>query len=61
MHCNTMTQHQAIFERGMDRIIQAIDRGSSVSLSVQLRGALEFGIASGELPACPQCAPWRHG
>ena len=46
-----MTQHQAIFERGMDRIIQAIDRGSSVSLSVQLRGALEFGIASGELPA----------
>ncbi|WP_239520780.1 GntR family transcriptional regulator [Pseudooceanicola aestuarii] len=35
----------------MDRIAQAIDRGSSVSLSVQLRGALEFGIASGELPA----------
>lgn len=35
----------------MDRIIQAIDRKSSVSLSVQLRGALEFGIASGELPA----------
>ena len=35
----------------MDRIIEAMDRTSSVSLSVQLRGALEFGIASGELPA----------
>ena len=35
----------------MDRIIEAMDRKSSVSLSVQLRGALEFGIASGELPA----------
>jgi GntR family transcriptional regulator len=46
-----MTQQQDIFERAMDRIIQAIDRKSSVSLSVQLRGALEFGIASGELPA----------
>lgn len=51
MHCNTMTQQQDIFERAMDRIIQAMDRKSSVSLSVQLRGALEFGIASGELPA----------
>lgn len=28
-----------------------MDRSSSVSLSVQLRGALEFGIASGELPS----------
>lgn len=35
----------------MDRIVQAMDRQSSVSLSVQLRGALEFGIASGELPS----------
>ncbi|WPZ23385.1 GntR family transcriptional regulator (plasmid) [Sulfitobacter faviae] len=35
----------------MDRIVQAMDRSSSVSLSVQLRGALEFGIASGELPS----------
>ncbi|NUH63742.1 GntR family transcriptional regulator [Sulfitobacter sp. S0837] len=44
-------REQDIFERAMDRIIQAMDRKSSVSLSVQLRGALEFGIASGELPA----------
>ncbi|MFG6583349.1 GntR family transcriptional regulator [Sulfitobacter sp. 1A12779] len=35
----------------MDRIVRAMDRSSSVSLSVQLRGALEFGIASGELPS----------
>lgn len=45
-----MAGKQDKFDRAMDRIIQAIDRQSSVSLSVQLRGALEFGIASGELP-----------
>ncbi|MDF3351244.1 GntR family transcriptional regulator [Sulfitobacter sp. KE34] len=46
-----MSDKQAKFERAMDRIVQAMDRSSSVSLSVQLRGALEFGIASGELPS----------
>jgi len=46
-----MTCKQDIFDSAIDRIIQAIDRQSSVSLSVQLRGALEFGIASGELPS----------
>ena len=35
----------------MNRIVEAIDRTSSVPVSVQLRGALEFGIASGDLPA----------
>lgn len=38
-------------DKALDRIADAIDRESSVSVSVQLRGAIEFGIASGELPA----------
>ncbi|KUF09981.1 GntR family transcriptional regulator [Pseudoponticoccus marisrubri] len=38
-------------EQALDRIVTAIDRGSSVSVSVQLRGAIEFGIANGDLPA----------
>ncbi|AMM83285.1 GntR family transcriptional regulator [Martelella sp. AD-3] len=46
-----MTDTQVQFDQAMDRIIDAIDRSSSVPVSVQLRGALEFGIASGELPA----------
>ncbi|MBB4123707.1 GntR family transcriptional regulator [Martelella radicis] len=46
-----MTDTQVQFDQAMDRIVDAIDRSSSVAVSVQLRGALEFGIASGELPA----------
>ncbi|SFP98786.1 GntR family transcriptional regulator [Tranquillimonas alkanivorans] len=46
-----MSEKQAELEQAVERIAGAIDRASSVSLSVQLRGALEFGIASGELPA----------
>ncbi|MBU2962778.1 GntR family transcriptional regulator [Citreicella sp. C3M06] len=38
-------------EQAIDRIAKAIDRTSSVSVSTQLRGGIEFGIASGELPA----------
>ena len=38
-------------EQALDRIAKAIDRASSVSVSTQLRGGIEFGIASGELPA----------
>lgn len=32
------------------RLAMAIDKTSSVSVSVQLRGALEYGIASGDIP-----------
>lgn len=44
-----MTDKQAKLDDGMERIAAAIDRASSVPVSVQLRGALEFGIASGDL------------
>lgn len=50
VHYNTMTGKRAYFEQAVEQIAGAIDRGSSVSVSVQLRGALEFGIASGDLP-----------
>ncbi len=46
-----MTDTQAQFDQAMDRIIEAVDRSSTVPVSVQLRGALEFGIASGDLPS----------
>ncbi len=49
--CYSMSNTQALLEQALDRIVNAIDRTSSVSVSVQLRGAIEFGIASGELPA----------
>ncbi|XDA98017.1 GntR family transcriptional regulator [Sulfitobacter sp. LCG007] len=45
-----MTEKQAEFEPEIERIVAAIDQGSSVPASIQLRGALEFGIASGDLP-----------
>ena len=45
-----MTGKRAHFEHAVEQIAGAIDRGSTVSVSVQLRGALEFGIASGDLP-----------
>lgn len=38
-------------DQAIGRIADALDRSSPVSVSVQLRGAIEFGIASGELPA----------
>lgn len=46
-----MTVRQAQLDQSIQRIVEAIDRDSSVSLSVQLKGALEFGIALGDLPA----------
>ncbi len=46
-----MTSTQEQLEQALERIVKAIDRASSVPVSVQLRGAIEFGIASGELPA----------
>ncbi|AWI86051.1 GntR family transcriptional regulator (plasmid) [Alloyangia pacifica] len=46
-----MSKKQAQLDQSLNRIAEAIDRESSVQVSVQLRGALEFGIASGELPA----------
>ncbi|MFC3612877.1 GntR family transcriptional regulator [Lutimaribacter marinistellae] len=33
-----------------ERLALALDKTSSVSVSVQLRGALEYGIASGDIP-----------
>ncbi|ETX28604.1 GntR family transcriptional regulator [Roseivivax isoporae] len=46
-----MNENRAELEPSVERIVQAIDPASSVPVSVQLRGALEFGIASGELIA----------
>lgn len=46
-----MTDKQAHLDQSIQRIVEAVDRDSSVSLSVQLKGALEFGIALGDLPA----------
>lgn len=46
-----MSDIQAKLDRSITRIVEAVDRSSSVSVSVQLRGAFEFGIASGDLPA----------
>jgi len=47
-----MTQNEtSIIGTALKRITDAIDLDSSVSVSVQLRGALEYGIATGELPA----------
>ncbi|MFV0332900.1 MAG: GntR family transcriptional regulator [Tropicimonas sp.] len=46
-----MPEKNAAFEPAVAHILDAIDPASSVSVSVQLRGAFEFGIASGELPA----------
>ncbi len=40
------TQIDATFER----LSLALDKTSSVSVSVQLRGALEYGIATGDIP-----------
>ncbi|AWI83232.1 GntR family transcriptional regulator [Alloyangia pacifica] len=45
-----MTSRQAQLDEALARIADAIDPCSSVGIPQQLRGALEFGIASGELP-----------
>lgn len=45
-----MAKTCAEVDRTIDGIISAIDPASSVPVSTQLRGALEFGIASGEVP-----------
>ncbi|MCT4372951.1 GntR family transcriptional regulator [Yangia mangrovi] len=45
-----MTSRQAQLDEALARIADAIDHDSSVGVPQQLRGALEFGIASGELP-----------
>lgn len=46
----TQNESQAV-SSALKRITDAIDPDSSVPVSVQLRGALEYGIATGELPA----------
>lgn len=45
-----MNRKRAEIDPAVDAIISAIDASSPVSVSTQLRGALEFGIASGVLP-----------
>ena len=45
-----MGRRQVEVDPAVDAIVAAIDPSSSVPPSTQLRGALEFGIASGELP-----------
>ena len=46
-----MSRSRPPLDDALRPIVTAIDRTSVIPLSVQLRGALEFGIASGELPA----------
>jgi GntR family transcriptional regulator len=55
-----MMDKQAQLDQSVQRIVEAIDRDSSVSLSVQLKGALEFGIALGDLPAGARLPSVRH-
>ena len=47
-----MSSEAPNLENTFDRLALALalDRSSSVSVSVQLRGALEYGIASGDIP-----------
>lgn len=44
-----MTKEKRPIPGALRPIVAAIDRASAIPLSVQLRGALEFGIATGEL------------
>lgn len=46
-----MTDPQSQLDQSIQRLVAAIDRESNLSATVQLRGALVFGIASGDLPA----------
>lgn len=45
-----MTDPQSQLDQSIARIVEMMDRESSVSLSVQLKGALEFGIGFGDMP-----------
>ena len=45
-----MSDPQTQLDQSIRRIVAAIDRESNVSMSTQLKGALEFGVASGDLP-----------
>ena len=45
-----MSEIKPQMDSTFERLAQAIDKTSSVSVSVQLRGALEYGIASGDIP-----------
>lgn len=45
-----MAEADALVDDVPARLAAAIDRGSSLPVSVQLKGALEYGIASGEVP-----------
>lgn len=46
-----MSDIQDQSDSAIERIASAIDKGMAVPLSVQLRGALEYGITTGHLPA----------
>jgi GntR family transcriptional regulator len=45
-----MSDRHSQLESTFERLATAIDKASSVPVSVQLRGALEYGIASGDIP-----------
>ncbi|MDP2085043.1 MAG: GntR family transcriptional regulator [Gemmobacter sp.] len=45
-----MTKDDRPIPDALQPIVAAVDRASPIPVSVQLRGALEFGIAAGELP-----------
>ena len=45
-----MTKDKPPVPDALRPIVAAVDRASPIPVSVQLRGALEFGIATGELP-----------
>lgn len=40
----------SVLDAALSRIATAIDHSSSIPISVQLRGALEYGIATGDIP-----------
>lgn len=45
-----MSDSNTHLDSTFERLALAIDKTSSVSVSVQLRGALEYGIATGDIP-----------
>ena len=51
IHCYDMnTISHLSLDAALSRIAMAIDASSSIPISVQLRGALEYGIATGDIP-----------
>lgn len=50
LHCDDMSDYESVVEEAFTRFARAIDRTSSVPVSVQLRGALEYGIGTGDFP-----------